>query len=166
MINKGHVAPWWDNEHTLLDYLYLPHKDQQMVQTWEQQGYANMNLNGAVYAQNREMPAWALKFTELFDWQNSTVSLYCMNTGDILPVHSDHYFGYKKMFGITNAQDIARAIVFLEDWKSGHYIEIDAHPIVNWKKGDYVWWCGDTPHMAYNMGLAPRYTTQITGTIK
>jgi hypothetical protein len=31
--------------------------------------------------------------------------------------------------------------------------------------GDVVVWPYDTPHMAANMGLIPRYTLQITGHI-
>jgi hypothetical protein len=60
---------------------------------------------------------------------------------------------------------IHRAIVFLEDWASGHYLEIDGEPIIKWTAGDVVIWCYDTPHMAANMGLTPRYTLQITGHI-
>jgi hypothetical protein len=36
-------------------------------------------------------------------------------------------------------------------------------PIVNWKAGHVVEWLYDTPHMAANIGLEPRYTLQITG---
>ena len=58
---------------------------------------------------------------------------------------------------------ISRALVLLEDWQSGHYLEVDNNPIVNWSAGDTVEWIYDTPHMAANLGLAPRYTLQITG---
>ena len=54
-------------------------------------------------------------------------------------------------------------MIFLENWKSGHYFEIDGVPITNWTKGEYIFWEGDTPHMAANMGIEPRYTMQITG---
>ena len=157
--------PWWFNEHTLLDYLYLPHKDEQMVQDWKAQGYANMHLNGAVYGQDRGLPDWAARFRNVFPWTNIGIAVYRMNTGDILPVHSDHYISYKKMFNILKSEDVKRAIVFLEVWKSGHYFEIDGKSISNWQKGDYVFWTGEAPHMAANFGIEPRYTMQITGTI-
>jgi hypothetical protein len=51
----------------------------------------------------------------------------------------------------------------MEDWKSGHYFEIDGKPLVQWKRGDYAIWNYDVPHMAFNMGIEPRYTIQITG---
>jgi hypothetical protein len=52
----------------------------------------------------------------------------------------------------------------MEDWQSGHYFEIAGRPVVDWKKGDFVSFNFDVPHMAYNMGIKPRYTLQITGT--
>jgi hypothetical protein len=54
----------------------------------------------------------------------------------------------------------------MEDWKSGHYMEVDGNPIVNWNRGDYVMWNYDVPHYAGNFGIEPRYTMQITGTTK
>ena len=62
-----------------------------------------------------------------------------------------------------NEHKIRRAIVFLEDWKSGHYLELQGKPIVEWKKGFTVIGAYDAPHMAANIGLNPRYTLQITG---
>jgi hypothetical protein len=58
---------------------------------------------------------------------------------------------------------IRRAIVLLEDWKPGHYFEIMDIPVVNWTAGTVIQWEYDTPHMAANIGLEPRYTLQITG---
>jgi len=51
----------------------------------------------------------------------------------------------------------------LEDWKSGHYFEGMGNPVTQWRAGDAVEWDYDTPHMAANIGLEPRYTLQITG---
>jgi len=33
---------------------------------------------------------------------------------------------------------------------------------VNWTKGEYIMWRGDTPHIAANVGSTNRYTMQIT----
>ncbi len=51
----------------------------------------------------------------------------------------------------------------MEDWKSGHYFEIDNKPFVDWKAGDWVWWKGTVPHSASNIGVETRYTLQLTG---
>jgi hypothetical protein len=69
-----------------------------------------------------------------------------------------------QLFGLQGQEHtIRRAVVFLEDWSPGHYAEYIDEPFVNWKAGDTVEWSYDTPHMAANLGVQPRYTLQITG---
>ena len=53
--------------------------------------------------------------------------------------------------------------MLLEDWKSGHYLEVNSRPVVDWPAGQVVEWVYDTPHSAANIGLEDRYTLQITG---
>jgi hypothetical protein len=157
----GHIDPWWDDEFKDFLYEYLPHKDETMVREWKAQGYANMHLNGAIHPLNdRE---YAQPFIKHFGWANAGAALYKMNTGDILPLHKDHYVTYQRVFNITDTSVIWRAIVFMEDWKPGHYFDIDGKPFVDWKRGDYVMWNFDVLHTAFNMGTEPRYTLQITG---
>lgn len=159
----GHLDPWWDDSFKQLEYQYLPHKDEAMVRDWKAQGYANMHLNGAIHSLDDN--EYARLFLDHFKWQNSGAALYQMNTGDLLPLHKDHYVTYQRVFNITDTKCIWRAIVFMEDWKSGHYFEIDNKPLLEWRRGDYVMWNYDVEHMAFNMGLEPRYTLQITGTV-
>jgi hypothetical protein len=87
-----------------------------------------------------------------------------MDTGTVMPVHSDLYRRYVELFDLGGREHlIRRALLLLEDWKSGHYLEVMDQPIVGWKAGHVVEWPYDTPHMAANIGLEPRYTLQITG---
>jgi hypothetical protein len=158
----GHIDPWWDDEFKEFEYKYLPHKDEAMVREWKAQGYANLHLNGAIHPLNDR--AYAKPFLDYFNWQDSGAAIYKMNTGDLLPVHKDHYITYQRVFNITDTGSIWRAIVFMEDWKSGHYFEIEGKPLLEWHRGDYVMWNFDVPHMAFNMGTEPRYTLQVTGT--
>ena len=157
----GYLTPWWDDSFKELPYQYLPHKDTNMLDEWILQGYTNMNLNGAVHDIRHH--TFAKKFNDFFNWANTGAALYQMNTGDVLPVHRDQYIIYQKALNITDPSVIWRAIVFMEDWKSGHYFEIDSTPVFNWRAGDYVMWNYDVPHMAANLGIEPRYTLQITG---
>ena len=69
----------------------------------------------------------------------------------------------RKLFRKLGEHTIKRALLLLEDWKPGHYLEVDGKPYVNWKAGDTVEWLYSTPHMAANIGLEDRYTLQITG---
>jgi len=114
-----------------------------------------------------QLPTWNHRFVELYQqrgWQDIGVAYYRMHTGTVMPEHRDLYKRYIEVFGLQGRESsIRRAIVFLEDWKSGHYLELDGYPVVKWSAGDVVEWQYDVPHMAANIGLDPRYTLQITG---
>ena len=87
-----------------------------------------------------------------------------MGPGTILPTHKDLYLKYIEIFNLQGKEHtIRRAVVFLEDWQSGHYFEYLDNPYTNWKAGAVVEWEYDAPHMAANLGDLPRYTLQITG---
>lgn len=160
----GHITPWWDDSFKQLTYIYSPLKNTHDLKRWTDQGYnGKFTLNGGLYNMDQSMPDYATPFFTLFDWDNVGLVFYRMNTMDALPLHQDSYTSYVKMFNITSPSVIWRCIVFLEDWKSGHYFEIDGSAHVNWQAGDYVLWNYDVPHYAANIGLEPRYTMQITG---
>ena len=155
----------WDDSFKNLDYQYRPHKDHDMVQQWHDQGYSeNLTLNGSAHNLEGTIPKYIQPLCNKLGWRDIGCALYQMNCGNIIPVHRDHYTVYKKIIGIRPDQ-IWRAVVFLEDWKSGHYFEINSKPITQWSAGDYVVWNNDVPHMAANVGVEPRYTLQITGWI-
>ena len=90
------------------------------------------------------------------------VCFYKMTTGVILPIHSDHYNTYRIKFNCGMDQ-INRVLIFLEDWKSGHYFEVENNPIMEYKAGTFIQWGGDAKHMAANIGEEDRYTLQLTG---
>jgi hypothetical protein len=112
-------------------------------------------------------PDWNQRFIDIFagqGWQDIGTSYYRMNTGTVLPTHSDLYKKYIEIFNLHGQEHtIRRAIVFLEDWQPGHYAEYEDRAFVNWRAGATVVWTYDVPHMAANLGLTPRYTLQITG---
>ena len=112
-------------------------------------------------------PSWNNKFIQYFEslgWKDVGTSYYRMATGTILPTHGDLYVKYIDLFDLKGREHtIRRAIVFLEDWKSGHYFESQGSAITGWPAGKVVEWVYDTPHMAANLGPEPRYTLQITG---
>ena len=105
-----------------------------------------------------------IEFYEELGWKDIGVAYYRMDTGTVMPNHSDRYVRYINLFNLQGREHlIRRALVFLEDWKSGHYLEAMDEPVVGWKAGQVTEWTYDTPHMAANIGLEPRYTLQITG---
>jgi len=112
-------------------------------------------------------PSWNNRFIDHFSalgWCDIGTSYYRMTSGTVMPVHQDRYVKYIDLFGLQGREHtIRRALVLLEPWQPGHYLEVAARPFVDWRAGTIVEWCYDTPHMAANVGLEPRYTLQITG---
>ena len=91
-------------------------------------------------------------------------SMFCLKQppGCCLPEHTDAFYSFCKKYNVKK-EDVVRLIFFMEDWKSGHYLEIESNPVVKWKAGDCVMIPADVPHLSGNVGLAPKYTMQITG---
>ena len=108
-------------------------------------------------------PSWIAPFRSHFPWQHFSWSVYRMPPGTVLPNHSDTYVLFKQLYNVTDSDKIYRAIVMLEDWQSGHYLEIDETPITKWIAGDIYIWQNDVKHLAANNGMTSRYTLQITG---
>lgn len=165
-ISKLHIAKFWDDEYRQLSYIREPFNDPESLAKWTTQGYSGP-FTGAMCDMRSPQPSWNDRFIRIFEargYNNVGTSYYRMDTGTILPVHQDLYKKYIELFDLQGKEDsIYRAIVFLEDWQSGHYLEIDHEPITGWRAGDTVEWRYDVPHMAANIGLQPRYTLQITG---
>lgn len=165
-ILKYHIPQFWNDEFKQLDYVNEHFNDVESTQRWLAQGYAN-RFTGDMCDMRSPQPTWNQQFVNIYEqmgWKDIGTSYYRMTTGTTLPVHSDLYLRYVELFKLQGReQRIRRAIVFLEDWKPGHYSEYDGIAKVNWLAGDVVEWGYDAPHMAANMGIDPRYTLQITG---
>jgi hypothetical protein len=165
-ILKYHIPKFWDDEFKQLSYINEQFNDTASLERWTALGYAN-KFTGDMCDMRSPQPKWNERFIKIYTelgWKDIGTSYYKMNTGTILPTHGDLYLRYIDLFNLKGQeQRIRRAIVFLEDWKSGHYFEGNGVANINWRAGDAVEWQYDTPHMAANMGLEPRYTLQITG---
>ena len=116
-----------------------------------------------MYDSRNPMPDWVNTIANLMNLRNPGFVFYRMDTLDIMPTHVDHFNTYCRVFN-KDRKEVRRAIVFLEDWKPGHYFQVDNVGVVNYKAGEYVLWAPDVPHAASNIGVEPRYTLQITGT--
>tara|TARA_R110001599_G_scaffold248919_1_gene448809 strand:- start:1005 stop:1523 length:519 start_codon:yes stop_codon:yes gene_type:complete len=165
----GYVDPIWDKEYINLTYIYEKFNNPTDTALWKNQGYVLGNELGALCDMRSPQPSWNQQivnwFSNKYQVQDIGTSYYRMSTGVVLPTHGDTYEKYRQLFG-CKLEDIKRVVLFLEDWKSGHYFEIDGNPVINWRAGDYVWWTGDLKHMAANIGLEDRYTLQVTGHVK
>jgi hypothetical protein len=144
---------FWDDEFKRLDYVNEDFNDPESTEAWTKMRSAQ--------------PSWNDKFVKIYQemgWKDIGTSYYRMTTGTVLPTHSDLYVRYIKLHNLKGQEHrIRRAIIFLEDWKAGHYSEIAGHGMVNWEAGTALEWEYALPHAAANIGIEPRYTLQITG---
>jgi len=162
------IKPFWDNEYKNLDYRKEIFNDEYAIEEWRKQGYNNDidSFSGKMANYEDVLPSWHNK---ILDWVEEEFQLkdigccyYRMGTNDIIPNHIDAYNVYREKFN-CKTEDVYKILVFLEDWKSGHYFEVKGKPFVKWKSGDYISWTGNTEHFAANIGIEYRYTLQITG---
>jgi hypothetical protein len=160
------IQVFWDVEYKHLDYVNETFNDPDNLQKWTELGYPN-RFTGDMCDMRSRQPSWNTVFVNMFSemgWKDIGTSYYRMNTGTVLPTHGDLYKKYIDLYNLQGQENrIRRAVVFLEDWQSGHYFEGLGIPLTQWQAGTVVEWPYDTPHMAANIGTAPRYTLQITG---
>lgn len=161
---RGFVNPTWDETYKNLSFNRFPPTEEDLT-TWRKLGYTHNNFTGMLYNDNSKMPNWVYNISKQIKLTNCGYTFYKMQTGDIMPMHIDHFTNYCRIFK-QEKKNVWRAIVALEDWASGHYFEIENHAITNYKKGEYIIWSHDAVHSAANIGVKNRYTLQITGTLE
>lgn len=162
---RGHIGRVWESDwFTNLPYTKQPIQ-QYEIADWTKQGYDYVkSFSGSMYDNRNPMPDWVHVVGNLFDLNNKTYTFYRMKTLEIMPPHVDHFSTYMKLYGVEYNK-IRRVLVMLEDWKPGHYLEIDGNCCTNWIAGDWFMWESDVSHAASNIGVDDRYTLQITGTV-
>lgn len=165
--SKFKITPFWSlDSFKNLEYIHENFNDPVRVQTWLAQGYSE-KITGDMCDMRSTQTVWnhrIIRQFEKYGWKGVGTSYYRMKTGTVMPTHSDLYTTYVRIHKLVGQEHrIRRAIVFLEDWKPGHYSEVNGEGIVNWSAGDVIEWEYDLPHAAANIGVEDRYTLQITG---
>lgn len=163
--SRGHVGRFWSHD----DYKKFAYVRQPLMESeideWKSKGYDYVkSFSGSMYDNRNVMPEWVYRFDKIFNFKNMTYNFYKMSQLEIMPEHVDHFQTYMKLFNVQY-KNIRRILVMLDDWKPGHYLEIDGIGFVNWIAGDYFIWESDVRHAASNIGTEDRYTLQITGTV-
>ena len=117
--------------------------------------------NSSIWQMFEESPDWvhnlATKLPQDFD--HHVVSTIKIEPGQTIPHHVDKHFKLKQEHGDGESH---RYLIFLEDWKRGHYYEVHDQPFTKWRKGDWVKFGIDDWHLAGNMGDEPFYSAQVT----
>lgn len=164
LISIGHIDRIWNNEHHSFPYVKQPITDEE-INTWRGQGYDYIkSFTGAMYDNRNPLPDWVDQLSDKFGLVKQTYTFYRMQTLEIMPPHSDHYRTYCRLNNVE-PNSVCRVVLMLEDWKPGHYFELNGKGYVNWKAGDWFKWKSTTSHAASNIGIEDRYTLQITGII-
>ena len=117
--------------------------------------------NSSIWQLLDDCPQWVHDLSQQLpkDFDHSVVSAIKIPPGQTIPCHADKHYILQQTYGTG---DTWRYLIFLEDWKNGHYFEIDNQPIVNWKAGDWVKFHRSCWHLGGNMGLKPFYSAQVT----
>jgi hypothetical protein len=162
-VTYGKVDVVWENEFKDYDYTKQPLKEEEM-ENWRSLGYYHESFSGGMYDSRNPMPEWTNTVAEQVGLTNAGYVFYKLTTLDIMPNHVDHFETYCKVFQVDR-NDVYRALVFLEDWAPGQYLEVDHNALTSWKAGDFVLWQADVDHASANIGTTDRYALQITGTL-
>jgi len=165
--------------------IWIGHLMQKIKVTWQKKDFADLKyiskggygtkpfvkytqdiyktiINNDVYHLPNPMPAFVDSVLDNFDFRIKSVALNKTPAGNILPLHKDEYKVFMEKNDIQDINSIYRFIVFLEDSKPGHFMQIGKKIYSQWQSGDYVGWQGETLHAAYNLGIEDRYTLQVT----
>lgn len=135
------------------------------MKKWRDMGYYHESFSGGMYDSRNPMPDWTNTVAQQLGLDNAGFVFYKMTTLDIMPQHVDHFNTYCRIFEVDR-KDVYRALLFLEDWQPGQYLEIEKKALTSWKAGDYVMWQADVEHASANIGTSERFALQITGTLK
>jgi len=171
-VMQGHVPLSWDlNFIDSLGWKKFNYNTDLHNARWQgdAEQYSKVNADvkfSVVYDIFENYPTEFEFINKHFQWLNNKhLVLFKFSPGESSGLHTDRYAYYSNKYDIQNDHDIFRVIVFLEDWKSGHYLEVNGKGFTNWSAGDWVGWDLPTPHLAANLGTEERYTLQITGTL-
>lgn len=95
-----------------------------------------------------------------------TISSICQRPGNIIPMHRDVFYAIKTKEDTTN-KHIARANIYLEDWKPGQFFQYEKDnnwiDSIKWKAGEGLMFDEAHTHLSANAGLSNKYTLQISG---
>ena len=108
-----------------------------------------------------ECPEWINNIPKHLpkDFVDYVTSAIRIDPGQTVPFHFDKHYLLKSKYGEGKTY---RYLIFLEDWKSGHYYEIFDQPFTKWKRGDWIKFAQEDWHLAGNMGIEPFYSAQVT----
>jgi len=86
-----------------------------------------------------------------------------ITAGNIMPWHADTFSYFRKHCSQDQYQYVIRALIFLKDWETGHYLQCGDSVIHHWQAGEVLIWHPERYHVAANVGYTNRWTCNVTG---
>jgi len=150
-ISKGLIA-----KIKKLPFRHVPHKH--FPKSWTK--YPKKSLIHLEYGSKTKNHAW---FDNLKPANAGKVGYLFtkLESGHVVPPHKDHFKSFAKYHNVP-VSAIKRRLVFIEDWKSGHFFQVNNRVFTDWRSGDFIEWTQKDRHLGGNFGLDPRYVLQIT----
>ena len=93
---KYNIPVFWDDEFKKLNYVHESFNDPISVAKWVALGYSE-KITGAMCDMRSPQPSWNDQFIQIYKemgWKDIGTSYYRMETGTVMPTHSDLFVKY------------------------------------------------------------------------
>lgn len=105
---------------------------------------------------------WEQEILDQLPLDHAVATVTRQDPGQILPWHQDRFFFLRSQYP-NDARPIWRFLLFLQDWKMGHVLQVRDSFLHHWRRGDVVVWQPGADHVSANIGLEIKWTCNITG---
>ena len=119
------------------------------------------------YFEPNPMPQGVDEVKKYFNFlDHCTLAINLLRPGQYVPMHSDTYEVWMKVFNVNDIDRIFRSVIMVEDRCVGQFNEVGNTVVSSWKAGECISWLSTERHSAYNFSTKPRYAIQVTGLLK
>lgn len=101
------------------------------------------------------------RLSKQLNMEISSVTSIMQPPGSIIPPHVDSFFQLRKKF--PDRPNPVRALIFIENWKAGHFLQCNDDVYTHWKCGDGLIVDRAQYHLSANAGVEDKYTVQVSG---
>lgn len=91
-----------------------------------------------------------------------TISSIKQPPGCVIPLHRDTFYQISQRYP-DRTETKVRANIYLENWKTGHFIQYGNKVSTHWTQGEGFLWDSEVLHLGANAGMEPKYTLQVSG---
>ena len=174
----GHIELPWDqvaqdlatvsNDNTRTHAIVQGNKYQaeltQLTTEYTRYGYTEYNTKiwKTTNSDNKLTFDWEQDILKQLPLDHAVATLTRQDPGQILPWHQDRFFFLKNQYP-EDSRPIWRFLMFMEDWKMGHVLQVGDSFLHHWHQGDVYVWQPGMHHVSANIGLETKWTCNITG---